>query len=182
MNMTETYTINLKAISEQHAIHQKLLQLIITDLLPERNQVRTGQVVANIMMNIVQPMLDEEGTSWNDLDEIHYDYKDLMYSCAKAQAAGVLESRHVKQILENCFKLPYVGYDVVQYCRESGILEETSGNELLELVKQVMMDNPKAVEELRGGKDKAIGALVGAVMKKQKSSPTEIQKLIRELL
>jgi Asp-tRNA(Asn)/Glu-tRNA(Gln) amidotransferase B subunit len=167
------------AIESLSQFHPKYLKLIFTCLLPVENTQEYSRNLANMMMNIVQPKLDAEDTSWDELDYYHYDYSYLMSSCAKAQASGALESRHVKKILDDCFNFPYVGYDLIQYCRETKILEEASGDDLLPLVRQAIINNPKAVEELKSGKEKAIGALVGAIMKQQKSSPVEIQKLIK---
>ena len=45
-------------------------------------------------------------------------------------------------------------------------------------------NNPKAVEDYRGGKEKALGALVGQVMKamKGKADPGSVNKMLREML
>lgn len=171
-----------KGFAKAHDLNANIVALIINYLSDDINPRSTPSVTATLMINEVQPMLDAEGTSWSELDYYHWGYGELVYDCAKAQAAGVVENRHTKKILKDCFSFPYVGYDIVTYCRETGILNEADGDELLELVKQAMIDNPRAVDELRSGKDKAIGALVGAVMKKQKASPVEIQKIIRDLL
>jgi len=48
-------------------------------------------------------------------------------------------------------------------------------------VDEVLTANPKMVEELKGGKDKALNALVGQVMKKSqgKANPQHVTDLIR---
>ena len=45
-------------------------------------------------------------------------------------------------------------------------------------------NNPKAVDDYRGGKEKALGALVGQVMKamKGKADPGSVNKMLREML
>jgi Asp-tRNA(Asn)/Glu-tRNA(Gln) amidotransferase B subunit len=165
------------------SIHPKTLALILNYLMPlsEYNS-KIPTILANLMMNEIQPKLDVEETEWNQLDYYRYNFSELLSDCAVAQAAGILEHRHVKKILNDCWDFPYIGYDLIQYCVETKLLEETGGDELLQLVKQVMQNNQKAVDELRQGKDKAIGALVGAVMKQQKANPVEIQRLIKQQL
>ena len=111
-------------IEQLKAFNPKCIQLLLCDLFPDNNPTKTAKIFANLMMTIVQPKLDVEGTSWSELDYYHYDYSEVMYSCAKAQAAGILESRHVRKILDDCFGFPYVGYHITQYCRESGLLDE----------------------------------------------------------
>ena len=55
-------------------------------------------------------------------------------------------------------------------------------DELGEIVDRAIADNPDAVEKIRAGKDQAIGALVGAVMRETKGRADggEVQRLIRE--
>lgn len=170
------------SIAKQNNLSANLIAIIVNYLFDDETPHETAAISARLMMNEVQPMLDAEETCWSELDYYRYEYSELIYDCAKAQAAGLLENRHVKKILKDCFNFPYVGYSLITYCRETGILNEASGDELYDIVRQVMLENPIAVNELRNGKEKAIGSLVGAVMKKQKANPVEIQKLIRGLL
>ena len=55
---------------------------------------------------------------------------------------------------------------------------------LAEVVEKAIAANPKAVEDIRNGKGKAIGAIVGFVMKemKGKCDPATVNKMISEKL
>ena len=57
-------------------------------------------------------------------------------------------------------------------------------DELGEIVERAIADNPDAVEKIRSGKDQAIGALIGAVMRETKGRADggEVQRLIRAKL
>ena len=59
---------------------------------------------------------------------------------------------------------------------DSGLLEET--------VKKILDANPKAVCELKEGKDKVIGFLMGQVMKemKGKANPAQVSEIIHRLV
>ena len=50
--------------------------------------------------------------------------------------------------------------------------------------EEVIANNPKAIEDFRGGKEKALGALVGQIMKamKGKANPGMVNELLREML
>ena len=50
--------------------------------------------------------------------------------------------------------------------------------------EEVIANNPKAIEDFRGGKEKALGALVGQTMKamKGKADPASVNQMLRELL
>jgi aspartyl-tRNA(Asn)/glutamyl-tRNA(Gln) amidotransferase subunit B len=63
-----------------------------------------------------------------------------------------------------------------------GLLQENDMSALEPLVAEVLVENASAAEELRAGKDKVLGFLVGLVMKKSKgrANPALIQDLIRK--
>jgi len=63
-------------------------------------------------------------------------------------------------------------------------LAKAGGHELGAIVDQAMADNADAVERIRGGNPKAIGAIVGAVMKATKGTADggEVQRLVNERL
>jgi aspartyl-tRNA(Asn)/glutamyl-tRNA(Gln) amidotransferase subunit B len=65
---------------------------------------------------------------------------------------------------------------------ESRGLGRAGGDELAEIVERAMADQADAVEQVRAGNDKAIGAIIGAVMRQTKGRADggEVQRLIRE--
>jgi len=73
------------------------------------------------------------------------------------------------------------GGDPAAIVAERG-LGKAGADELEQIVEQAMADNADAVEKIRGGNDKAIGAIVGAVMRatKGRADGGEVQRIIRE--
>ena len=67
---------------------------------------------------------------------------------------------------------------------EERSLATAGGDELGSIVDAALEANPKAVEQLKGGKEKAIGAIVGFVMRETKGRADggEVGRLIREQL
>ncbi len=64
-------------------------------------------------------------------------------------------------------------------------LKQVSDEGLIEkLCQQVIDENPGAVEDIKGGKDRAIGALIGQVMKlsKGQANPGMVSEIIKKLL
>jgi aspartyl-tRNA(Asn)/glutamyl-tRNA(Gln) amidotransferase subunit B len=63
-------------------------------------------------------------------------------------------------------------------------LEIAGGDELSGIVERALEQNADAVEKVRAGNEKAIGAIVGAVMRETKGRADggEVQRLIRERL
>jgi len=67
---------------------------------------------------------------------------------------------------------------------DKGLVQITDTGAIEGVVDEVIAKNPKAVEEYRAGKKKAIGSLVGQVMKltKGKANPQLVNKLLAEKL
>ncbi|MGI8945448.1 MAG: Asp-tRNA(Asn)/Glu-tRNA(Gln) amidotransferase subunit GatB [Thermoleophilaceae bacterium] len=63
-------------------------------------------------------------------------------------------------------------------------LGRTGGDELASVVERAMAADPAAVESIRAGNDRAIGAITGAVMRETKgrADGAEVQRLVRERL
>ena len=66
--------------------------------------------------------------------------------------------------------------------KTSGLEQVQDEGQVGAWVEEAIRENPKAVEQFKGGKEKAIGAVVGAVMRKSKgkANPALVNKLIKE--
>lgn len=77
-------------------------------------------------------------------------------------------------------------YDVREDAQQSGLVQVSDEGEVAKVVDEVLADPASAasIADFKAGKDKAIGFLVGQVMKKSqgKANPALAQKLIRERL
>jgi aspartyl-tRNA(Asn)/glutamyl-tRNA(Gln) amidotransferase subunit B len=73
------------------------------------------------------------------------------------------------------------GGDPAAIVAERG-LAKAGGDELEQIVDKALADNADAVEKIKAGNDKAIGAIVGAVMRETKGRADggEVQRLIRQ--
>lgn len=76
--------------------------------------------------------------------------------------------------------------DPRQLAGEQGLIQNSDESAIASIVDEVLADpaSQKALEDVRGGNEKAIGYLVGQVMKKSRgqANPSMAQKLIREKL
>ena len=68
--------------------------------------------------------------------------------------------------------------------KEKGFQQVNDTNLIEDLCKEAMKNNPKAVEDIKNGNSKAIGALVGFVMKQSKgqANPSLINEILEKLL
>ncbi len=68
--------------------------------------------------------------------------------------------------------------------KEEGLTQISSQTELLRLVQEAIRENPKTVSDYKKGKERALGFLVGMVMRKTKgrANPVNVNKLLQEEL
>lgn len=95
--------------------------------------------------------------------------------------AGTINSSVAKEVFEKIFD---ENVDPEKYVEEKGLKIVQDDGALEEVLKKVIADNPQAVADYKGGKEKALGALVGQTMKamKGKANPGAVNKKLREIL
>ena len=105
---------------------------------------------------------------------------------AVAALAGLVEGKTIshgagKQVLA---KLVEDGGDPAQIVEREGLAQISDSSELEGIVDRAIEAEPEAAEQVRQGNDKAIGRLVGAVMKESKGRADggAVTKLIKERL
>ena len=76
------------------------------------------------------------------------------------------------------------GGDPAEIVEREGLAQISDSGELESIVAAAIESNPEAAEQVRAGNQKAIGAIVGAVMKETKGRADggEVNRLIREQL
>jgi len=76
------------------------------------------------------------------------------------------------------------GGDPETIIKEKSLVQVSDTEELTQVVRKVLDDNPAEVEKFLGGKTKLMGFFVGQVMKatKGKGNPTVINRLVAEEL
>ena len=95
--------------------------------------------------------------------------------------AGTINSSVAKEVFEKIFD---ENVDPEKYVEEKGLKIVQDDGALEEVLKKVIADNPQAVADYKGGKEKALGALVGQTMKamKGKANPGAVNKKLRDML
>ncbi len=94
---------------------------------------------------------------------------------------GILSSTGAKQVFEEMFK---TGKDPETLVDQLGLRQISDEGAIVELVKKVLSENEKSVEDYKKGKTNALGYLVGQCMKasKGKGNPQIINKILRDML
>ncbi len=94
---------------------------------------------------------------------------------------GTISSKIAKTVFKLMIETGKAAQTIVE---EQGLVQISDEGAILTIVDQVLANNPQSVADYRAGKDKAIGFLVGQIMKetKGKANPGLVNKLIADRL
>ncbi len=84
--------------------------------------------------------------------------------------------------LKKVFKAITEGKEPKQFVHENGMVQLSDPKELQPIIDQILSDNPQSIEDFHNGKDRAIGFLVGQIMKQTrgKANPQVVNKLLMQ--
>lgn len=121
------------------------------------------------------------------LKERNMDAGDIRFSPENlAKLIGLVESKAVNStVAKEVFEVMFdEDIDPEAYVEEKGLKTVNDEAALRSAVEAVIDANPQSVEDYRGGREKAIGFLVGQTMKamKGKADPGMINRILKELL
>ncbi|HVS58955.1 MAG TPA: Asp-tRNA(Asn)/Glu-tRNA(Gln) amidotransferase subunit GatB [Candidatus Saccharimonadales bacterium] len=99
-------------------------------------------------------------------------------------AGGKLSSTNAKALIIELLSVDALPESVEKFAEEKGYVQVSNEDEIAKIVEQVLGENAKAAEDVKNGEMKAIGFLVGQVMKnsKGKANPQMAQELIKKQL
>jgi len=132
---------------------------------------------SNWIMVDLSSLLNEAGQSIEECKVTPRHLSDMI----KMIKSGAISGKIGKTVLEAMFVSGKTPQQVVQ---EKGLVQISDENEIENIIEQVIVENPKPVQEYREGRKKAIGFLVGQVMKltKGKANPRLANKILQEKL
>lgn len=98
--------------------------------------------------------------------------------------AGSLSSTNAKALVVDVLALDELPADITALASEKGYIQVSDESAIAGIVAKVLSDNAKAAQDVQNGEMKAIGFLVGQVMKQSqgKANPQMATKLIKQQL
>ena len=135
------------------------------------------KAVANWIMSDFAKMLNE---SEIEIQESKVTEENLA-SLIKLIDSGKISSAIAKKVFSEMFN---TGEDANKIVEQKGLIQISDEGAIKEIVSKVIEANPKSVSDYHAGKDKALGFLVGQIMKetKGKANPQIVNQLLIELL
>ena len=92
---------------------------------------------------------------------------------------GTISSKIAKKVFAELIEH---GGDAEKIVKEKGLVQVSDSGQLLAWVNEALDNNPKSIEDYKNGRDRAIGFLVGQIMKASKgqANPQMINKMLLE--
>ncbi|MBR6222078.1 MAG: Asp-tRNA(Asn)/Glu-tRNA(Gln) amidotransferase subunit GatB [Lachnospiraceae bacterium] len=133
--------------------------------------------VSNWLMVETMRLLKEHDM---DADDISFSADNLAKLIALTDSKAI-NSSVAKEVFEHIFA---ENIDPDKYVEEHGLKTVNDEGALRETIIKIIADNPQSVADYKGGKEKAIGFLVGQTMKamKGKAEPGMVNQILKEEL
>ncbi|MHC1727772.1 MAG: Asp-tRNA(Asn)/Glu-tRNA(Gln) amidotransferase subunit GatB [Syntrophobacteraceae bacterium] len=135
------------------------------------------KVISNWMMS---ELLRELNRDNREIEECPVSPEDLAQLLILLDS-GVISGKIAKAVFEEMYT---TGGSARRIVDEKGLVQVRDESEIESAIDQVLSENPKEVEQFRGGKDKLLGFFVGQVMRKTKgkANPQIVNDILRKKL
>lgn len=174
---TKLAELNLDASSIETLIEEIPAGRMVLELLDSGANSGLVKKVANWLVSEVQGLVANGESDWDNLKLDPAAFLEL----AKMTEANKVSSTGAKTIL---FELVQKGGDPVKIAEDQNLLQVSDEGQIAKIVADVLAANPQAAADVKAGEMKAIGFLVGQVMKASqgKANPGLAQELIKKQL
>lgn len=135
------------------------------------------KLVSNWIMGDVLRRLNEEDASVADLKFTSKDLADLL----NIVKSGKINNNTGKKVLRDMFE---TGKKPETIVKEKGLIQISDEGELENIVEEILDKNEQSIIDFKNGKDRAVGFLVGQIMKatRGKANPQIVNKILVEKL
>jgi aspartyl-tRNA(Asn)/glutamyl-tRNA(Gln) amidotransferase subunit B len=136
-----------------------------------------AKLASNLIMGDVSAYLNAEG---KELHQIALTPEGLA-SMIKLIENGTISSKIAKTVFKELIEN---GGDAEKIVKEKGLVQISDEGTLLKIISDVLDGNPQSVEDFKNGKNKAVGFLVGQLMKatKGQANPQKVNQLLNQEL
>ena len=138
---------------------------------------KNPKAVCNWLMSDIAKVLNEKEL---EPDEIPFSPEDLAELIALIEK-GTISSKIAKDVLDKMFENPEKPSKIIE---DNGWVQISDENEIKAIVDKIVEANPQSVSDFKGGKEKALGFLVGQAMKetKGKANPQMLNQMFKDAI
>lgn len=175
MDVAQTDTLLEAELDNPTASYLQLVEITL-------GEKPLAKAIANWAVNVEIPLRRKgklETTKLDNEQRLHL-YREVF----KLSDGGKLSSSNVKTLFAKVFVEPTLPDDIAAYAKQHNLIQESNEGELDKIVAKVLAENQKAAQDVKDGEIKAIGFLVGQVMKHSqgRANPEVAQAIIRKQL
>lgn len=155
-------------------VYPELINILLDSIGKDK---LSNQRIANWLGGEIVRTVSIDGYDWGDFLLMSQDMNDL----SDMVSDGSLSSSAAKQVLEQLVSTDKSAQEIAV---QLDILQESDAGALDEMVRIVIEQNEKAAQDVRAGEMRAIGFLVGQVMKlsQGKANPQKIREILQKTL
>lgn len=142
-----------------------------------------AKTLANWFVNLELPLRHDETVVCN-ADLTNQGRLALYRTVNRLVADNKLSSSNAKTLITKTLTAHEQIKDIEEFAKQHGLIQVSDEGAIAKIVAEVLAANPKAAEDVKNGEMKAIGFLVGQVMKQSqgRANPQMAQNLIKQQL
>lgn len=174
LDKSQTDTLLMGEMDEPTVSYLTLIEQTLDDK-------KLAKYIANMSVNLEIPQRREGKLKMvYDNDARLHMYRELF----ALTNANKLSSSNAKLLIAKLLSGDQVEKDIEAYAKQHNMIQQSDSGAIEKTVKKVLEENPKAAEDVANGEMKAIGFLVGQVMKHSQgqANPQIAQALIKKHL
>lgn len=139
--------------------------------------IADSRLVSNWIMGDVLRRLNDEDL---EIEELKFTSKDLSNLLLLVKD-GKINNNTGKKVLREMFD---TGKNPETIVKERGLIQISDESELMKLIEKTLDENEQSIIDYKAGRDRALGFLVGQIMKatRGKANPQVVNKLLLEEL
>jgi aspartyl-tRNA(Asn)/glutamyl-tRNA(Gln) amidotransferase subunit B len=162
----------------KHEAHILSLDICVSNFFEDTVRISNRpQVVANWIVEYIFKLLSKNSMN---IDDIKFGSEDLA-ELIELVVSETISNDIGRKILKEMF---LTGESPSKIARKKKLLQNNNEDEINKIVKLVINENQKAVEDYKNGKKRAVKFIIGLVMKKMegKANPHIVSKLVKREL
>ncbi|GLY12264.1 Asp-tRNA(Asn)/Glu-tRNA(Gln) amidotransferase subunit GatB [Bacillus badius] len=133
------------------------------------------KLASNWLMSEVSAYLNAEGKELGEVALTPQNLAAMIALIEKGTISSKIAKKVFKELVEN-------GGDPETIVKEKGLVQISDEGALMQFITEALDANPQSIEDFKNGKSKAVGFLVGQIMKASKgqANPSVLNKLLLE--
>ena len=171
----------MKRYIEEYELSQKAADILTgskyySNMFDEAVKIcNNPKAISNWIMSDISKMVNEKEIEPSEIPFTAEQLAELVMLIDK----GTISSAIAKKVLVELFENPKSPNAIIE---EKGWIQISDEGAIKEVVVEILKNNPQSVADIKSGKDKALGFLVGQAMKqtKGKANPQMLNKMFKE--